>query len=268
MKKLTPIHLEKIWGYEDWLASTHPVACQKELENFVGGDYPLLVKIIQANSRLSVQIHPDDERASMFEHCRGKTEGWYVLSAEKGAQIVYGLNGIYTASELRKAIEINSLEDCLRYVEVHAGDFVYVPSGTVHALLGGVQVLEVQQSSDVTYRFYDWGRGRECHVEKAIASIKTDAVRSVNRFQGVFSCPYFTLEEITVENEYNSFVDKASSHILPDDYNLIFVKAGHGILNGEAVSEKDIFVLSPAEKITAKGEMQLMKIIPVQIKHR
>ncbi len=268
MLKLESIKSEKIWGYENWIASTHPNGCQKNFEEFVKGDYPLLVKVIQANDKLSVQVHPDDEKADLYEHCRGKTECWYVLEAEEGAQLVYGMNGVYTPSEIRAAIEGQNLEDCLRYVDVHAGDFIYIPSGTVHAIGGGLRLLEVQQSSDITYRLYDYGRGRECHVEKAIACIKNDGVRNVKKFPGVFSCPYFSIEEITVEEEYSSSADKVNDSLLPCDYILLFVISGTGKINGIDAASEDIFALAPGEAFTATGDLQLMKITPAQPRHR
>ena len=125
-----------------------------------------------------------------------------IAFAPTPARLVCGLNGVYTPSEIRKALKVSSIQDCLNYVKVKKGDFVYIPAGTVHAIGGGLRLLEVQQSCDITYRFFDWGRGRECQEEKAIACIKDSPVRSVGPFPGVFSCPYFTLEQIFVEGEY------------------------------------------------------------------
>ena len=268
MLQLNAIKSEKIWGYELWIASTHPNGCQHEFEALLHGDYPLLVKVIQANDKLSVQVHPDDEKAQLYENCRGKTECWYVLDAQEGAQLVYGMNGIYTASELRSAIKSNSLEDCLRYVNVQAGDFIYIPAGTVHAIGGGLRLLEVQQSSDITYRLYDWGRGRECHVEKGIACIKNDGVRNVVKFPGAFSCPYFTLEDISVEKEYTGTVDKAAGKTLPSDYILLFVIGGTGTINGKDAKAEAIFAFAPGETMTLTGDLHVMKITPAEPKKR
>ena len=268
MMKLSAIKSDKIWGYEQWIASTHPNGCQKDFEKFVGGDYPLLVKVIQADDKLSVQVHPDDGTAELYEHCRGKTECWYVLSADKDAQLVHGMNGIYSASEIRKAIETNSMSDLLRYVKVEAGDFIYIPAGTVHAIGGGLRLLEVQQSSDITYRLFDWGRGRECHIEKGIASIKSGGIRDVARFPGVFSCPYFTLEEVTVESSYSDVLPAAKGEARPSDYVLFFVIGGEGEVNGEKASKEDIFAFAPGEEVRAAGDLQMMKIRPSTEKRR
>lgn len=268
MMKLSAIKSDKIWGYEQWIASTHPNGCQKDFEKFVGGDYPLLVKVIQADDKLSVQVHPDDGTAELYEHCRGKTECWYVLSADKDAQLVHGMNGIYSPSEIRKAIETNSMSDLLRYVKVEAGDFVYIPAGTVHAIGGGLRLLEVQQSSDITYRLFDWGRGRECHIEKGIASIKSGGIRDVAKFPGVFSCPYFTLEEVTVESKYSDVLPPAKGGARPSDYVLFFVIGGEGEVNGEKASKEDIFAFAPGEEVKATGGLHMMKIRPSTEKRR
>lgn len=263
MLKLKSIDSEKIWGVEHWIASTHPNGCQEEFKNLTGGDYPLLVKVIDTKDWLSVQIHPDDEKAALYENSCGKTECWYVLSADEGAQLVYGLNGVYTASELRKAIKANTIEDCLRFVDIHPGDFIYIPAGTVHAIGKGIRLLEVQQSCDVTYRFFDWGRGRECNVERAISCIKNDSVRTVGPFPGVFSCQYFTLEEIFVEESYSAFQEKSMGKSIPYDYSLIFVIDGEGSINGEEAQAEEIYVIKPGEEIKLKGDLHLMKISPV-----
>lgn len=262
MLRLTPLKSEKVWGYELWIASTHQNGLQKEFQAFVGGDYPLLTKIIQANDVLSVQVHPDDEKAMLYENCRGKTECWYVLDAEKDASLVYGFNGVYTESEIRKAVQANSPQDLLRFVKVEKGDFIYIPAGTVHAIGKGLRLLEVQQSCDVTYRLYDWGRGRECHIEKAISVIKSNDIRSVTKFLGVFSCPYFTLEKIIVEDTYSSSVNNHNGSTIPEDYILLFVSEGEGKINGENVKAEDIFAFAPGEEIKVEGNLIIIKITP------
>lgn len=206
MFKTSPFVSEKVWGYERWIISTHAAGqCTvsegdehfngKPLSSAVGDDYPLLVKVIQADDTLSVQVHPDDDYARRVEDTYGKSECWYVLGATPGAKLVCGLNGEYSREELAAAIRENRLEDCLRYVPVEKGDFVFIPSGTVHAICGGLRLLEVQEPSDITYRLYDWGRPREIHVEKGLDVAKCGAPDVVKGFDDVFSCDYFTLEK-------------------------------------------------------------------------
>lgn len=135
--------------------------------------FPLLTKILDANDWLSVQVHPDDAYGLEHEGELGKTECWYIIAAEPGAEIIYGHNA-KSKEELRQQIESKDWENLLTKVPVKAGDFFYVPSGTMHAIGAGIMVLETQQSSDTTYRVYDFDRKddqgnlRELHLEKSI----------------------------------------------------------------------------------------------------
>ncbi len=138
-----------------------------------GGEFPLLLKLIDAREMLSLQVHPDDEYAGAHEGGRfGKTEAWVILSAAHGAKLVYGVNT--SRDGLKRAVDSGSLERALRYVTVAPGDVLYIPAGMVHALGDGILIYEIQQSSDVTYRFWDWGRAghdgkpRELHMDKAL----------------------------------------------------------------------------------------------------
>ena len=137
-------------------------------------EFPLLVKFLDANDNLSVQVHPNDDYARKVENDSGKTESWYVLQADPGSYLIYG-HTAKTRSELADMIHKGEWEKLLRKVPVKAGDFFYVPSGTIHALTKGILVIETQQSSDVTYRLYDYdrvdqktGKKRELHTQKSI----------------------------------------------------------------------------------------------------
>ena len=149
--------------------------------NQEGDVFPLLTKIIDAQNDLSVQVHPDDVYGLEHEGELGKTECWYILSAEPGSTIIYG-HTAETQDELRELIATGNWNELLHEVEVEAGDFFYVPSGTVHALGSGVMVLETQQSSDTTYRLYDYDRTdddgnlRDLHIEQSIDVTTVPAV--------------------------------------------------------------------------------------------
>lgn len=137
-------------------------------------EFPLLVKFLDANDNLSVQVHPDDEYAAKVENDRGKTESWYVLQADPGAYLIYGHHA-KTKEELAEMTKNGDWDHLLRKVPIKAGDFFYVPAGTIHALTKGSLVIETQQSSDVTYRLYDYdrvdqktGKKRELHTKKSI----------------------------------------------------------------------------------------------------
>lgn len=136
---------------------------------------PLLVKLLDATDWLSVQVHPNDEQARALEgEPRGKTEAWYVIDAQPDSQLVIGVDPQAARDEVAEAVRANRLEDLLIYADVAQGDVLYVAAGTIHALGPGVMVYEIQESSDLTYRFYDWGRmgldgkPRPLHIEKAL----------------------------------------------------------------------------------------------------
>lgn len=143
--------------------------------NLEGKVFPLLVKILDANADLSVQVHPDDEYAAKYENGElGKTECWYVIDCKEGAEIVFG-HTAKTKEELRNQIEAGNWDELLRRIPIKPGDFFYVPSGSIHALGEGTLILETQQSSDTTYRVYDYdrvdqkGKKRKLHIEQSIA---------------------------------------------------------------------------------------------------
>lgn len=150
----------------------------RELTGDIEGEFPLLIKLLDAKELLSVQVHPDDAYAAANEGGKlGKTEAWVVLSCESGAKLAYGVDT--HGRDLREMAAAGEIESALNWVSVRPGDVFYIPAGTVHALGGGIQCYEVQQSSDVTYRFWDWGRvgrdgkARELHTEKALDVTRT-----------------------------------------------------------------------------------------------
>ncbi len=142
--------------------------------------FPLMLKLLDAEQCLSVQVHPDDAYAMDHEGKRGKSEAWYILDAAPGARLVYGIDT--HGEKLDDIVASGRLEESLHWVAVKPGDVFYIPSGTIHALGPGIQCYEIQQSSDVTYRFWDWGRvgkdgkPRELHTRQALSVSKTDGL--------------------------------------------------------------------------------------------
>jgi len=137
--------------------------------------FPLLLKFLFPQEKLSVQVHPDDEQAMRVGQPWGKTECWYIAHAKPGAQIGLGLKSGATAKQLEEAIHANRAEELLNWVNVFAGDMIYVAGGTVHTLGPGSVVVETQQQSDTTYRLYDYGRPRELHLKDGLAAVKENA---------------------------------------------------------------------------------------------
>lgn len=169
--KLDRRYVEKPWGRTQLPAIFDSPAGKRIGEIwFTGpGDQPLLVKYLFTSERLSVQVHPKDEQARARGLERGKSECWYILEAEPGATLGLGLKRDASAEELRAAALDGSIEELVDWRPVRAGDFFSVPPGTIHAIGGGISLLEFQQNSDVTYRLYDYGRPRDLHLEEGIA---------------------------------------------------------------------------------------------------
>ena len=136
--------------------------------------FPLLIKFLFPQDKLSVQVHPDDDGARRKGQACGKTECWYVWSAEPGAKIGLGLKPGATKSEVERAIRETRMEELLNWIEVRAGEMFYVDAGTVHAIGPGSVLVETQQNSDTTYRLYDYGRPRELHIEDGLAAVKEE----------------------------------------------------------------------------------------------
>lgn len=267
MIKLNSIKSDKIWGYELWIASTHPNGCQEDFKAACGGDYPLLVKVIQANDTLSIQVHPDDDWAQKLEGKgnRGKTECWYVLDAAPEAKLVYGIKDGISREILSQAIQNNTLEQYLEYVNVKKGDFVYIPAGTVHAIGSGLRLMEVQQSCDLTYRLYDFGRGREVHIEKGLSVIKREEMIPVAPFPGEFECKYFSLEQVNIKGGWSMYCSGEKEN--PADVQLIYILSENKAVIrtsedkfGKPVAAEEIYAVKPGEKITVEGQAQILRI--------
>ncbi|HUR37499.1 MAG TPA: type I phosphomannose isomerase catalytic subunit [Terriglobales bacterium] len=171
--------------------------------------FPLLMKFLMPKEKLSVQVHPDDEGAQKIGQPCGKTECWYVLAAEPGAQVGLGLKQGVTRDEVKKAIVENRLEPLMNWIDVKPGDLVYVDAGTIHAIGPGSIIVETQQNSDTTYRLYDYGRGRELHIEQGVAALKekTHAGKvqrvGMNGLANLVSAPCFTVDKLVVREPLN-----------------------------------------------------------------
>jgi mannose-6-phosphate isomerase len=182
-----------------------------------GRGFPLLVKLLDANLRLSVQVHPDDAYALAHEGGLGKTEMWYVLYAAPGAGIIYGLQEGVTRESFARAVSEGALGSVLRQIGVRAGDAICVPAGTVHALLSGLVVAEIQENSDTTYRVYDWdrpgpdGRPRPLHIARALEVVDFGSAREAPvtpelveerdgvRVERLVACDQFAVERVRLE---------------------------------------------------------------------
>lgn len=238
----------------------------KELFGHISYDkFPLLIKILDANDDLSVQVHPDDAYAKVYENDLGKTECWYVLDAEPNAYIIYG-HRANTTEAFEKLIHEHRFQDLLIKKEVKKGDFIYVPSGTIHALGKGLLILETQQSSDTTYRLYDYdrldlqGNPRELHIEQ---SIKVSTIphhdypssKTVKHFKEallttLIDNDFFNVHKLDINGKY---------HMTNDFYKLVSVIEGEGFVNEYPVKKGDHFIITTVAKdITYNGHFSMI----------
>jgi mannose-6-phosphate isomerase len=171
---------------------------------------PLLIKTIFAREKLSVQVHPNDAMARKYGEPRGKTECWYVLQADPGAEVAVGVKPGTTLGEIEDGIRAGTLEDRLNMISVAAGEMIYVDAGTVHAIWPGSILLETQQNSDVTYRMYDYGRPRQLHIERSLEATKLAtragkvAPRELADRTVLIDVEYFRMERIPVVRNLSS----------------------------------------------------------------
>jgi mannose-6-phosphate isomerase len=220
------------------LAPWFPAPDKKIGEVWFEADLPLLVKFIFTTDKLSVQVHPDDAFAAAHENSLGKTEMWYVLRADPGAQIALGFRESITRERLREAALNGEIEKLLNWVDVKLGDAFFVPAGTVHAIGAGLALCEVQQLSDITYRLYDYGRPRELHLDKAlqVASMNASVAKPVSL---PIDCKYFHTElaRITTPIEYPSARDR---------FHLLIFISGSGKIAGQSFREGENWLVPAA----------------------
>jgi mannose-6-phosphate isomerase len=182
--------------------------------------FPLLVKFLFPAEKLSVQVHPDDAGAQRVGQPCGKTECWYVLQADRGAQVALGLKPGTTLEEFESSIRENRAEALLNWISVHSGDMLYVTAGTVHTIGGGMILVETQQTSDITYRLYDYGRPRELHIKDGIAAIKLDsrAGKVVHNSESdphvLVRSPFFQVEKMKLREPLQASVSRESPHVV------------------------------------------------------
>ena len=208
-------------------------------------DLPVLVKLIDAKRDLSVQVHPSDEYAYTQEHGQnGKTEMWYVMDAEPDTRIAYGLHHTISVDLFRKAIEDGSVEKYLQMVPARKNDLFFIPAGTVHAIGAGCLIAEIQQSSNLTYRLYDYnrtdrnGNKRQLHLEKGLAVANLEAMPEPRqpmrllRYSGgtaselLCRCQYFQVERVLVNTEQRRGL--ASFHVSPESFEVFLFLDGCG----------------------------------------
>lgn len=253
------------------------------LENIFGlkskGYFPIFVKMIDANKKLSIQVHPNEEYAMKTHNEHGKNEMWYIMDAEHDAKLLIGLKSDVSVDMLKSAIENDEyIEDMFDYIEVKKGDVFFIPSGCIHAIMGGVVIAEIQTPSNITYRLYDWnrvgenGEKRELHIKDAFNVVKPFGVNDskINKIyksyqnykiSHIIDNEFFCVDEIILNkgSEYSSTTN-------PECFDIIFILDGMGIIS--ATNEIEVYagktLLLPSSlggfKLFADSELIFLRI--------
>ncbi|SKB30142.1 mannose-6-phosphate isomerase [Salegentibacter holothuriorum] len=240
-------------------------------------DFPLLIKFIDANTELSVQLHPNDELAQQRHNSFGKTEMWYIMQADKEAKINIGFKESVSKEDYIARLEEGKIVELLNFEEVKKGDSFFINTGKVHAIGAGVLLAEIQQTSDVTYRIYDWdrtddeGNSRELHTALAIDAIdfekkddfKLNYKKQANTSSEVASCKYFTTNYLPVKGE----VKKDYSNL--DSFVIYMCVGGNGVIsvngNSENIKQGET-VLIPADNKQVDISAENCELLEVYIK--
>lgn len=204
-----------------------------------GTDFPILIKFIDAREDLSIQVHPNDDLAKKRHNSFGKTEMWYVMQADPGAKLIVGFNKDVTKEEYQKHLTEGTLTDIMNYEEVSEGDTFFINTGKVHAIGGGIIIAEIQQTSDITYRVYDFNRKdkngnlRELHTELALEAIdyhkkddfKVSYSKSENTTNKMVDCPYFITHYLSLSQDFEKKIGAE------DSFHIYMCVKGSGIVS-------------------------------------
>lgn len=298
--KLKPVCKDYIWGgtalkeryhknadseriAETWELSCHPEgSCviegtKKALAKYIEekpqicgtickkySNFPILVKLIDAEDNLSIQVHPNDDYSMKNENQFGKTEMWYVIDAKPNAYIYYGFKKNLTKKQFREAINQNTLCDLLNCVPVKAGDTFFIEAGTVHAIGAGCLIAEVQQSSNVTYRVYDYGRknngkSRQLHIEQACDVSNFWPVDTRLDFGNhLVKCEYFTVDKMEVIGQMTIEVDDSTFHHLLLLEGECAMSCGTEFI--QAVKGDSIFVEAESNEVVIEGNFTALHV--------
>jgi len=247
---------------------------EKVYEKF-GLEFPLLIKFIDANDALSIQVHPDDKLAAERHQSFGKTEMWYVLDHEPEAELIVGFNQVMTKDKYVEALNNGKIKDILNSIKVNKGDVFFLPAGRVHAIGAGMMIAEIQQTSNITYRIYDWdrvdskGNARELHTDLAVDAIDYSYIKDYttpykvqeNKTVPLLACEYFSTQFLKlnqkVEKDYTLIDSFVIYMALEGAFTIIFPEGEEIVIKGETV-------LIPADlkfiTIQPQGEASLLEV--------
>ena len=254
-KLLSEIYSDK--KYKDKFFGTN---CDKYEE------FPILIKFIDAMNNLSIQVHPDDEYAKSKGFSYGKNEMWYVMNAKEDAGIIAGMSKPVSKEELKDIVENNKIKSYLNFIQVKEGDSIYIPAGTLHAILEGSFICEIQQNSDITYRVYDWdrigkdGKPRQLHKQEAIDTIKSNYIPKIlhdtkEEQQILADNDLFEVEKIICKDTFNNITNLETF----EAFNVI---KGSGYINGIEIKKGDSFIIPACfGNYIVEGKLEMLRTI-------
>ena len=201
-------------------------------EGYNADKFPILIKFIDAQDNLSLQVHPSDDYAKKFENQLGKSEFWYILDAAPNAYIYHGLNRVVTKSEFVERVNSGTLEEILQKVPARKGDCLFIPAGTIHSVGKGILLVEIQQNSNVSYRIYDYnrrgadGKRRDLHIDKAldVANLKPFDDDKKN-YPHLVTCDYFTVDKINLDGK---IISRLEGTVTKEKFLSVLILDGRG----------------------------------------
>jgi len=241
-----------------------------------GMEFPLLIKFIDANDVLSIQVHPDDELSKERHNAFGKTEMWYVIEADKGSELIVGFNQEVDKAKYVAKLEEGKLEEILNNEPVKKGSCFFIPAGRVHAIGKGILLAEIQQTSDVTYRMYDWnrtddqGNPRELHTELAVDAIdysfekkyRTDYETEINKSKELVRCPYFTTNTLEFDKQIEKDYSQLDSFVIYMCLDGDFTIESEGGITTEVAKGETVLIPAALENVILfpKGKTEILEV--------
>jgi mannose-6-phosphate isomerase len=241
-----------------------------------GMEFPLLIKFIDANDVLSIQVHPDDELSKERHNAFGKTEMWYVIEADKGSELIVGFNQEVDKAKYVAKLEEGKLEEILNNEPVKKGSCFFIPAGRVHAIGKGILLAEIQQTSDVTYRMYDWnrtddqGNPRELHTELAVDAIdysfekkyRTDYETEINQTKELVRCPYFTTNTLEFDKQIEKDYSQLDSFVIYMCLDGDFTIESEDGITTEVAKGETVLIPAALENVILfpKGKTEILEV--------
>ena len=286
MYKFTPILKTLVWGTESWVLSGVPGSesvvaegpeAGKKITDIYPGTFPLLIKFIDAKRDLSIQVHPDNELAAKRHGCSGKSEMWYVIGAEPGAKLISGLKERITPDDYVRLVAEDRITEVLAEHAVAPGDVFFLPSGRIHSIGGGCFLAEIQQTSDITYRIYDYnrpgldGKPRQLHTQEAKDVIdykvyqeyKTSYVRKENAGVEVARCQYFTTDVYELTKPLTVNLEGLTS--VPDNFYIVMALEGEGRIGGTPIKAGEAVLAMGEKSISFEPAGQGLKLLTTHL---